>query len=37
MLLHATSDSIWITIRAHKNSIAVALIKDIRAIILPIM
>jgi len=26
-------DSIWITIQAHKNSIAVALIKDIKVII----
>lgn len=33
VIAHASSDSIWITIQAHKNSIAVALIKDIRAII----
>ncbi|NLL62167.1 MAG: iron-sulfur binding hydrogenase [Candidatus Atribacteria bacterium] len=30
---HAESESIWITVQAHKNSIAVALIKGIRAIV----
>lgn len=33
VIANAASSSIWITIQAHKNSIAVALIKDIRAII----
>jgi len=33
VMAHTESDSIWITIQAHKNSIAVALIKDIKAII----
>jgi len=33
VMAHAKPDSIWITIQAHKNSIAVALIKDINAII----
>ena len=33
VIAHADSDSIWITIQAHKNSIAVALIKDIKAIV----
>ncbi|MDD3655637.1 MAG: DRTGG domain-containing protein [Atribacterota bacterium] len=33
VIAHASNDSVWITIQAHKNSIAVALIKDIRAII----
>jgi predicted transcriptional regulator len=33
VIAHARTDSIWITIQAHKNSIAVALIKDIRAIV----
>ncbi len=33
VMAHAHQSCIWITIQAHKNSIAVALIKDIRAII----
>ncbi len=33
VIANAASSSIWITIQAHKNSIAVALIKDIRAIV----
>ena len=33
VMAHAEPDSIWITIQAHKNSIAVALIKDIKAIV----
>lgn len=33
VIAHAGTDSIWVTVQAHKNSIAVALIKDIRAII----
>ena len=33
VMANAQPDSIWITIQAHKNSIAVALIKDIKAII----
>ena len=33
VMAHAVSNCVWITIQAHKNSIAVALIKDIRAII----
>ena len=33
VMAHAAQNCIWITIQAHKNSIAVALIKDIRAII----
>lgn len=33
VIANAESDSIWITIQAHKNSIAVALIKDIKAIV----
>jgi len=33
VIAHADSNSIWITIQAHKNSIAVALIKDIKAIV----
>jgi len=33
VIANATNNSIWITIQAHKNSIAVALIKDIPAII----
>lgn len=33
VIAHASNSSVWITIQAHKNSIAVALIKDIRAII----
>ena len=33
VMANAESDSIWITIQAHKNSIAVALIKDIKAIL----
>lgn len=32
-MAHAEPDSIWVTIQAHKNSIAVALIKDIKAIV----
>ena len=33
VMAHAVPNCIWVTIQAHKNSIAVALIKDIRAII----
>jgi len=33
VMANAQPESIWITIQAHKNSIAVALIKDIKAII----
>jgi len=33
VIANADSNSIWITIQAHKNSIAVALIKDIKAIV----
>lgn len=33
VIANAASNSIWITIQAHKNSIAVALIKDIKAIV----
>lgn len=33
VMANAESNSIWITIQAHKNSIAVALIKDIKAIL----
>jgi len=33
VMAHAEADCIWITIQAHKNSIAVALIKDIKSII----
>ena len=33
VIANANSNSIWITIQAHKNSIAVALIKDISAIL----
>lgn len=33
VIANAANNSIWITIQAHKNSIAVALIKDIRAIV----
>ncbi|MCK4400982.1 iron-sulfur binding hydrogenase [bacterium] len=33
VMAHAAPNCIWVTIQAHKNSIAVALIKDIRAII----
>ena len=33
VMANAKSNSIWITIQAHKNSIAVALIKDIKAIL----
>jgi hypothetical protein len=33
VIANAASDSIWITIQAHKNCIAVALIKDIKAIV----
>lgn len=33
VIANADSSSIWITIQAHKNSIAVALIKDIKAIV----
>ncbi len=33
VMAHAEPESIWITIQAHKNSIAVALIKDIKAIV----
>jgi len=34
VMAHAEPYSIWITIQAHKNSIAVALIKDIKAIVI---
>lgn len=33
VIANAASDSIWITIQAHKNCIAVALIKEIKAIV----
>ena len=33
VMAHAAQNCIWVTIQAHKNSIAVAPIKDIRAII----
>ena len=33
VMANAQPDCIWITIQAHKNSIAVALIKDIKSII----
>jgi len=33
VMAHAEPECIWITIQAHKNSIAVALIKDVKAII----
>ncbi len=33
VIANASGDSIWVTVQAHKNSIAVALIKDIKAII----
>lgn len=33
VIANAGNNSIWITIQAHKNSIAVALIKDIKAIV----
>ena len=33
VMAHAETNCIWITIQAHKNSIAVALIKDIKSII----
>lgn len=33
VIAHASNDSIWVTVQAHKNSIAVALIKEIKAII----
>ncbi len=33
VMAHAAQNCIWVTIQAHKNSIAVALIKDIRTII----
>ena len=33
VIANANGDSIWVTVQAHKNSIAVALIKDIKAII----
>lgn len=33
VIAHADNESIWVTVQAHKNSIAVALIKDIKAII----
>jgi len=33
VMANAQPESVWITIQAHKNSIAVALIKDIKAII----
>lgn len=33
VMAHADAESIWITIQAHKNSIAVALIKDIKSIV----
>ena len=32
VIANAGNNSIWVTIQAHKNSIAVALIKDIKAI-----
>ena len=33
VMAHAKPDSVWITIQSHKNSIAVAIIKDINTII----
>lgn len=33
VIANADSNSIWVTVQAHKNSIAVALIKDIKGII----
>jgi len=33
VMANARTNSIWITIQAHKNSIAVAIIKDIKAIV----
>ena len=33
VMAHAEPECIWITIQAHKNSIAVALIKDIKSIV----
>ena len=33
VMANAKANSIWITIQAHKNSIAVALIKDIKSIL----
>ena len=33
VMAHAAQNCIWVTIQAHRNSIAVALIKDIPAII----
>jgi len=33
VIANSTNNSVWITIQSHKNSIAVALIKDISAII----
>lgn len=33
VMAHAEANCIWITIQAHKNSIAVALIKDIKSIV----
>ena len=33
VIAHADNESIWVTVQAHKNSIAVALIKEIKAII----
>ena len=33
VMAHAQPECIWITIQAHKNSIAVALIKDIKSIL----
>lgn len=33
VIAHAAIESIWVTVQAHKNSIAVALIKEIKAII----
>ena len=33
VMAHAEAECIWVTIQAHKNSIAVALIKDIKSIV----
>jgi len=33
VIANSANNSIWITIQAHKNSVAVALIKDIKAIV----
>ncbi len=33
VIANASNEAIWITVQAHKNSIAVALIKDIKAIV----